>query len=70
MHDKLWQRIQTLKEKQSTQEPLDIHRDCFAGQGAIWGSHCLFLLTKARVTYITYDMCIMHFSRWILTDTI
>lgn len=46
------------KAIQSREQTLDIPQDCVVCQGAIWGLHCLFLLTSSRVTYITYDMCI------------
>lgn len=65
--------IQTPKNDKamwSRHQPLDIPQDCVMGQGAIYGSYCLFLPTSLRVTYITYDMCIMHLWWWILTDTI
>ena len=44
---------------QSRQQPFDIPQVCDVGQGAIWDSQCLFLLTSLRVTYITHDTCIM-----------
>lgn len=47
------------KAMQSRHQLLDIPQACVVGQGAIWGSQCLFVLTSLRVTYITHDMCIM-----------